>query len=528
MGTYLNPGNSGFSEVLDSEYIDKTGMIDLINQRINTLDKLICISRPRRFGKSIAAKMLCAYYDHTCDSHELFDEFAVAKTKKYEKYLNKYNVIYLDIAGFISDVKRRHGNLRKVTDEITTAIRNELILDYSDLDNIIRLSDCLIAYVKKTKKKFVFIIDEWDAVIREAANDEETQTAYLNLLREWFKNGNFTSQVVATAYITGILPVKKDKSQSAISDFDEYSVLEPGEFSIYTGFTEDEVKALCANYNMSFDEAKQWYDGYSFFDNHSIYNPYSIIRAMKKRVFRSYWQHTSAAENLETLININKDGLQEDILKLIAGEHIVVNTNRFKNDFASFSSKDDVLTLLVHLGYLVYNPKSRRVRIPNEEVRFEFNELLENAQNTSLSNLIKDSEQLLKDTLVGNEAAVVSTIEKVRETNYAPQYYNNEQSLRYVIKFAYIICIDRYLKVEELPTGKGIADVVFLPNRDTALPAMIVELKWEKTAETAIEQIKNRNYPAILNGYCGEVVLVGINYDDRTKEHTCRIEKINI
>ena len=191
MGTYLNPGNSGFSEVLDSEYIDKTGMIDLINQRINTLDKLICISRPRRFGKSIAAKMLCAYYDHTCDSHELFDEFAVAKTKKYEKYLNKYNVIYLDIAGFISDVKRRHGNLRKVTDEITTAIRNELILDYSDLDNIIRLSDCLIAYVKKTKKKFVFIIDEWDAVIREAANDEETQTAYLNLLREWFKNGNY-------------------------------------------------------------------------------------------------------------------------------------------------------------------------------------------------------------------------------------------------------------------------------------------------------------------------------------------------
>ena len=301
MGTYLNPGNSGFSEVLDSEYIDKTGMIDLINQRINTLDKLICISRPRRFGKSIAAKMLCAYYDHTCDSHELFDEFAVAKTKKYEKYLNKYNVIYLDIAGFISDVKRRHGNLRKVTDEITTAIRNELILDYSDLDNIIRLSDRLIAYVKKTKKKFVFIIDEWDAIIREAANDEETQTAYLNLLREWFKNGNFTSQVVATAYITGILPVKKDKSQSAISDFDEYSVLEPGEFSIYTGFTEDEVKALCANYNMSFDEAKQWYDGYSFFDNHSIYNPYSIIRAMKKRVFRSYWQHTSAAENLETL-----------------------------------------------------------------------------------------------------------------------------------------------------------------------------------------------------------------------------------
>ena len=184
--------------------------------------------------------------------------------------------------------------------------------------------------------------------------------------------------------------------------------------------------------------------------------------------------------------------------------------------------------MLIHLGYLVYDPKTRRVRIPNEEVRFEFDELLQDAQHTQLAKLITDSEHLLQDTLTGNETAVVESIKRVRDTNYAPKFYNDEQALRYVIKFAYIVCIDYYLKVEELPTGHGIADVVFIPKRDTSLPAMIVELKWNEAAESAIDQIKDRNYPAVLNGYGGELVLVGINYDQKTKEHSCKIERINI
>ena len=528
MGKYLNPGNSSFAEIVDTGYIDKTGMVELINDRINTLNKLICVSRPRRFGKSIAARMLCAYYDCTCKSGELFDSLEIAKTKKYRKHMNKYNVIYLDISGIISLMIRKEIPLKNITRFIASEVRNEIVESYPTLAHFDDVSDCILECVNETEKKFVFIIDEWDAVIREAKDDTATQKVYLDLLREWFKNGNFTSQAVAAAYMTGILPIKKDKSQSAISDFDEGTVLQPGEFSSFIGFTEDEVKSLCDTYGMSFDEAKHWYDGYAFSDVQSIYNPYSIMRAMKNRVFQSYWQHTSAAENLETLININKDGLQEDVLKLIAGEQIVVNTKKFKNDFTSFSSKDDVLTLLIHLGYLVYDPKTRRVRIPNEEVRFEFDELLQDAQHTQLAKLITDSEHLLQDTLSGNETAVVESIKRVRDTNYAPKFYNDEQALRYVIKFAYIVCIDYYLKVEELPTGHGIADVVFIPKRDTSLPAMIVELKWNEAAESAIDQIKDRNYPAVLNGYGGELVLVGINYDQKTKEHSCKIERINI
>lgn len=528
MGTYLNPGNSGFVEILNGDYQDKTGLIGLINKRINTPNKLICISRPRRFGKSYAAQMLCAYYDCTCKSEELFDSLEISRAESYGTHMNQYNVLYLDLSSILSIMSRKKVDLKDISRFIASEIRDELVESHPSLERYDDVSKCIKACVSETKKKFVFIIDEWDAVIREAKDDKVTQKVYLDLLREWFKGGQYTSQVVAAAYMTGILPIKKDKSQSAISDFDECTMLEPGDFSVYTGFTEEEVKSLCDTYCMSFDEAKKWYDGYTFSDAYSIYNPYSIMRAMQKGVFRSYWQYTSAAENLETLININKDGLQEDILKLIAGEQIIVNTKKFKNDFTSFSSKDDVLTLLIHLGYLVYDPKTRRVRIPNEEVRFEFDELLQDAQHTQLAKLITDSEHLLQDTLNGNETAVVESIKRVRDTNYAPMYYNNEQSLRYVIKFAYIVCVDYYLKVEELPSGHGIADVVFIPKRDTALPAMIVELKWNEDADGAIDQIKDRNYPAVLNGYGGELVLVGINYDQKTNNHSCKIERINI
>ena len=528
MGIYLNPGNCTFKEILDSGYIDKTGMINLINQRINTLNRLICISRPRRFGKSIAAQMLCAYYDHTCDSHGLFDDKEIAKTNHYEDFINKYNIIYLDIAAFVSDLRRKTGNVKNIANEITDAIQKELTTDFPVLNDQEKLTTCVLDYVKMTKMKFIFIIDEWDAVIREAGNDPDTQKAYLDLLREWFKNGNFTANAVAAAYMTGILPIKKDGSESAVSDFDEYSVLAADEFAPYTGFTEDEVKRLCESNKLDFNNAKEWYDGYTFGTSHSIYNPYSVMQAMKRKTFKSYWRKTSTAESLKTYVGMNMDGLQDKIVRLIAGESVEVDTDDFQNDFETFRSGDDVLTLMIHLGYLVYDDETSQVRIPNEELRIEFNGLLKRPANKRLSELVRDSEKLLRDTLDEKEDAVAETIMRVRNTNYAPMFYNNEQALRYVIKFAYIVCIDYYLKVEELPTGHGIADVVFLPKRDTALPAMIVELKWNKTAEGAIRQIKEKAYPELLKNYAGEILLVGINYDEDTKEHSCKIEKIKV
>lgn len=528
MGTYFNPGNRGFERISRSGYIDKTGMIELINSRIDTGDNLICISRPRRFGKSYAARMLCAYYDCTCKSGELFDSFAIANSKLYKTHLNKYNVIYLDISGIISIMARREIDLRNISRFIAAEIRSELVESYPTLERYDDVSKCIKECVKETKKKFVFIIDEWDAVIREAKDDTSTQEAYLKLLREWFKNNNFIDDVVAAAYMTGILPIKKDGSESAVSDFKEFTIVQPGPFVQFTGFTESEVKGLCEKYNMSFQQAKQWYDGYEFKRCESIYNPYSVMMAMQMGEFKSYWRKTSKAESLKTYVGMNMDDLQDKIMRLIAGEPIEVYTDDFENDFETFNSSDDVLTLMIHLGYLTYDDETSLARIPNEELRIEFKRLLNRPSNKRLADLVRDSEKLLKDTLNGNETAVVESIKRVRDTNYAPMYYNNEQSLRYAIKIAYIVCVDYYLKVEELPLGHGIADVVFIPKRDTALPAMIVELKWNEAADGAIDQIKDRNYPAVLKGYGGELVLVGINYDQKTNDHSCKIERINI
>ena len=527
MGIYLNPGNEAFAGIVNGDYIDKTGLIDIVNGTINTLNKLTCVSRPRRFGKSIAASMLVAYYDCSCDSHELFKDYEISKCISYEEHLNQYNVIALDITGFISEVKKSDKKkVRDIPDIIEEALKRDIIAEYPEVADISSLSEALRRYVELSGRKIIFVIDEWDALIREASNDNVIQERYLNLLRSLFKNNSFTPYAVAACYMTGILPIKKDGSQSAISDFREYSVLLPGRFAKYTGFTEENVQMLCKKYDMDLKMIKKWYDGYTVGDVGDIYNPYSIMEAMNRKKYQSYWKKTSAADALSTYINMNYEGLKEDVVRLMTGEEIEVYTDDFQNDFQNFVSKDDVLTLMIHLGYLAYDGETGCARIPNKEVYSEFAGLVRNSDSNSLTNLINASEKLLNDTLSGNTDAVVTAIESIRQSNYAPTFYNNEQALRYVIKFAYIVCIDRYMKVEELPSGCGVADVVYIPKRNRPDPAIVVELKWNKTAEAAIAQIKDRKYPAVLEEYGGEIVLVGINYDEKSKKHSCEIERI--
>jgi len=526
MGTYLNPGNKGFQEILQSEYVDKTGLIALVNKTVGTMEKLTCISRPRRFGKSYAAKMLCAYYDCSCDSHALFDDKEVAKTEGYLTHLNQYHVVNLDITSFISDAEETGMPLSNVPNMIADAVYRELTESWPELDGK-SLKDAMIGCVEKSGREFVFIIDEWDALIREAKSDAAVQKKYLNFLRGWFKNSSFTPKVVAAAYMTGILPIKKDGSQSAISDFKEYTILAPGRFVEFTGFTESDVRLLCGKYGMDFGEVRQWYDGYDFPGYGAIYNPYSVMCAMQERKCRSYWRKTSAAESLMTYINMDFEGLQETVSRLISGEEIEVDTESFENDFESFGSRDDVLTLLIHLGYLTWHEEEGTARIPNEEVRIEFRKILKDRKvNRKWIELLSRSRKLLEDTIAGNGSVVAKAIDEVRDTQYAPTFYNDEQALRYVIKFAYIAAVDQYLKVEELPSGKGIADVVYLPKQKSMLPALVIELKWNKSSEGAIRQIKEKNYPAVLKDYGGEVVIAGISYDAKKKEHSCVIERV--
>lgn len=530
MGMYLNPGNEGFKRIIKSNYVDKTGLIALLNPVIDTNRNLTCVSRPRRFGKSYAAQMLCAYYDRSCDSHELFDKYAISKDPTYEKHLNRYHVINLDISGFVSDAKAQGLPLTDVPVKITDAIYSEVTTLYPELNSYRTLNECMLALVRNTGTKIIFIIDEWDAMIRETQKEPEAQERYFSLLRGWFKNSNFTPAAIASAYMTGILPIKKDGSQSAISDFQEFTMIKPYKFGEYVGFTEEEVRELCERSNVSFEIMKQWYDGYNFKDVGSVYNPNSVMKAIENDDFDSYWTETSASESLMRYISQDYNGLTKTIAELIGGVDVRVDTKGFANDLTTFRSKDDVLTLLIHLGYLAYNSENRTVSIPNEEIRLEFQKSIREVDHKDTLKRLEESDRLFLDTIHGNEKAVAAQIEKIHDEETAPLHYNKEDSLRSVIKLAYYTYRDHYLQWEELPAGTGYADVVYLPKHDSDWPVLVIELKWNDSAEGAISQILQKKYPDAFRNYGCDILLVGINYNKTEpagkRKHTCKIYRV--
>ena len=523
MSIYINPGNEGFRTVRNSEYVDKSGMIEVINGTINTKSKLSCISRPRRFGKSTAAQMLCAYYDRTVDSSELFDDLEIAGKPSYKEHLNKYNVLYLDITSFIGETD---------AEGLMSFIRERIIKDVSrDMPECAcegSVIETLAGIVQATGRKFVAIIDEWDAVIRDDKFTDEERKDFLQFLRTLFKNSSATDRVFAAAYMTGILPIKKDGTQSAISEFIEYTMLDSGEFAKYVGFTENEVKNLCEKYAVDFDTMKSWYDGYSLKGVDSVYNPNSVMRAIYNKAFQSYWQMTSAADSLLGWLNYDNYGPGEVVPDLLMGKSVPVSVRQFKNDLVSFKSKDDVLTLLIHFGYLSYDTETELVRIPNEEIRNEFSDIMKDINNAETTKRVNESIDLIKNTIAMNEVAVAKAIESVHMEESDPKHYNNEQALRSIVKMAYFAYKDYYLKLEELAGGTGYADIVYLPKKKRNIPALVVELKYNDSADNAINQIKSRNYPAVLKGCEEDILLVGISYnkDDPQKKHSCRIEKV--
>lgn len=524
MGRYLNVGSAGFEAVRKGIYVDKTGMISFINSALGTTDKLICVSRPRRFGKSYAAQMLCAYYDKSCDARELFEGLEISRDDSFETYLNKYDVIYLDITEFISD-----AFVKKEMQSIVTILESRVIEDlaaaYPEVKRERDLPNMLYNIAEATAHKFIFIIDEWDALFRENMEDKFVQDSYIRLLRGLFKNSGKTDKMIEAAYMTGILPIKKYGTQSAMTDFQEYTMLSPGALAKYVGLTEAEVKTLCEEHGTDFDEMKRWYDGYSFNRIKSIYNPNSVCQAIKREEFGSYWVRTETYESLKIYIELNFDGLREAIFRMLAGERVRIDADVFQNDMSIIKGRDDVITLLVHLGYLAYDSSLREAYIPNEEVEKEFIRAVTASRHKEMVKLIQDSERLLVQTLDGDEEAVSEAIEETHKVVCAPIHYNSEESLRSVIRHAYLACREEFTRVEELPSGHGYADIVFWPNRGSRMPAILVELKWNKTAEAAIHQIKDRDYPHALQGYGGDILLVGINYDEKSKKHTCQIEK---
>ena len=526
MGMFLNPSNAAFQEARYAKiYVDKTGLIGFLNQFINTPQKYICISRPRRFGKSMAADMLLAYYSKKSDSRAIFTGLDIQSSADFETHLNKYDVIYFDVQECIDYAQ----NIEDTIAYITQAVIAELHAAYKDIVP----SGCntvaqALGYVNAaTGNKFVIIIDEWDAMFRVAPKKRELHEKYIAFLRSLFK-GAGARRFIALAYITGILPIKKYNTQSTLNNFDEYTMVSPGPLAPYFGFTEAEVLALCQEYQKDFVSIKRWYDGYVLNGLH-IYNPFAVISLMLQGDFRSYWLQTGTYESIKNLIQINFDELRTDIITALAGNNIKANPYFFQNDMETFDDKNDVLALLIHLGYLAYDPEKEEAYIPNEEIRTEFQKATQSAKWQELKNFFAESDKLLQAIKDGNGVEVAKIIEAVHEQYISSIQYNDENSLSCVLAIAFLGTIDFYFRpIREFPSGKGFADFVYLPKPEYAAtyPALLVELKWDKTAETALAQIKEKKYPQSLDAYTDEILLVGINYDKKTKEHTCAIEKI--
>ena len=520
MGIYLNPQGVDFQEALNSEiYIDKSELIEYTNNALRTKQKYLCVSRPRRFGKSMAAEMLTAYYSHGCDSKAMFSKLKIAESESFEKHLNKYNVIHINMVNFLSESQ----NMNEMLSETQKEILFELTDEFSDVRfyDDTKLTRSLKDVFAKHGVPFVFIIDEWDCVFRMHKNDTEAQTKYLNFLRNLLKDQSY----VALAYMTGILPIKKYGEHSALNMFDEYSMTNQMNLAKFTGFTKQEVKDLCEKYGMSFEETKRWYDGYDL-KGMSIYNPRSVVTAMISHDYDNYWSKTENYNALKVYIEMNFDGLKDTIIELLAGQKAVIDTTTFSNDMVTFETKDDVLTLLIHLGYLTYDFYTKEISIPNYEISEQFASTVKVMGWSEVANSLKLSDELLKATLNCNEEKVAELIDKAHSDNTSILKYNDENSLSCVISLAYYSARKTYTIERELPAGKGYADLVFRPRKNNSNPALIVELKYDKSAEGAIEQIKKKRYVDCLKDYSGEILLFGINYDKNYKRHTCKIEKI--
>ena len=529
MGIYLNPGTVSLQQSMNSRfYVDKSMLIAELNRLVDTEEKFVCISRARRFGKTMAGNMIAAYYSKNCDSREIFSKLKIAKDPSFEKYLNKFNVIQLDINGLLNTSTT--GSVVKDADKY---VCEEFIEQFPDIsfEGCDSIPQCMNKVFKATGEKFVIIMDEYDVMVRETDVTEAQFKSYLRFLNSLFKNADLVP-VISLAYLTGILPIIRDRVQSKLNVFREYSMVDAGQFSEFVGFTKEEVRNLCESNNMNFEEVTNYYDGYLMSNGMHIYNPKSVVEAMSRRRIDGYWTTTGHFDALRDYVVMNFDGLKSDVNRMMAGEEVHVDVKTYMNTLKDFTCRDDVLTYLIHLGYLGYRwmeDDDGVCWIPNQEIKQEWARALRVTPGfEDVMKIVKASKQLVEDTLAMNAEAVAKGLDAAHQFVANNYNYNNEMALQSAVMLAYFHAMSRFAPIKETHLGKGRADIVLIPKPKYVeeIPVVIIELKKDKTPDSALNQIKNKEYFKELENYSGDILFVGINYDSENKTHTCAFERL--
>ena len=540
MGIYVNPGNTKFIKKLNSKiYVDKSLMINELNELIETDDGFVCMSRARRFGKTMMTNLMSAYYSKNCDSREIFERLKLSKQEGWDRYLNSINVIQIDLQSFYSDAKDKSQTIQILQNNVVEELREQF--PNVEVPTSSSIAKALSIIHKELSETFVIIIDEYDVLIRDKNVPASLCNEYIEFLNALFKS-NTTQEAISLAYLTGILPILRETVQSKLNNFAEYTMLKPGPFAQYFGLTSKEVKEICQKHNVDFEMCKLMYDGYSFKKSRKelcqpdddgeplihIFNPYSVVQAVTQDEFSNYWTTTSALESITLYIDANIAGIQDDIKSMLKEEKgIKINVRLYNNNVEHFTTKDEVFTYLIHLGYLAYDPTNGTCHIPNGEIKQAWLDIISKSTGfEAIRQMLDTGRALIEATENGDFEAVAKALDDSHADISNPLTYNRESSMQSAILMAYFYARKDYLVFSELASGSGYADVVLVPTF-VQKPVIIIELKKDGEPSTAIEQIKTRNYAHAFRYHSGrEAVLVGVTYNAESKQHRCLIERV--
>ncbi len=492
-------------------FVDKSLFINTINYQMESGNNNICITKPRRFGKTTNANMLGAYYTRGFDSSELFRGLAIENVDGYQKHLNRHNVIYIDFSRLPADCESYQ--------EYIVFIRNHLYADMKSVYDIEDLGNNPFSYLlNQTGDSFIFILDEWDSIFYKDFMTKKDRTKYLEFLKDLLKDQPY----VELAYMTGVLPITKYSSGSELNMFREYSFIDDPKFSQYFGFTETEVRELCKKFSsVSFEEIKDWYDGYYTYDGKSLFNPRSVSSALDEGVCRNYWTETGPMNEIADCIQYNADAVRDDIIRMVEGGIIRIKL-RVCNPLEQLNTREEILSAMAVFGFLTY--WDGLLKIPNRELMEKFGDVLTGESFGEVKKIVDRSREMLEATLNKDTKKVAEILEFVHDLEIPILQYHDENSLACVVTLCYLYARDFYKIEREKKSGKGYCDFIFYPLKKGD-PGIILELKYNSSCSQALKQIKEKNYIQELKD-CREVLLVGINYSGKKKCHQCKIEAV--